>query len=167
MEGGRGHKSHPLEFPLYSGFSRYVKVCRYIYIYIHIGVDRARYTNSSPFTPSRYRFTIVRATLPNFGVTMGLCLAGAGSPGSSSVEEEIRPSRLRHENEGEGEETKRNEEREREREVDHEGRGISLRVTTLFALARNQRNSHEARYGPTFPRGGTRSAGPFFVEIRG
>lgn len=115
MEGGRGHKSHPLEFPLYSGFSRYVKVCRYIYIYIHIGVDRARYTNSSPFTPSRYRFTIVRATLPNFGVTMGLCLAGAGSPGSSSVEEEIRPSRLRHENEGEGEETKRNEERERER----------------------------------------------------
>lgn len=35
MEGGRGHKSHPLEFPLYSGFSRYVKVCRYIYIYTY------------------------------------------------------------------------------------------------------------------------------------
>lgn len=34
------------------------------------------------------------ATLPNFGVTMGLCLAEAGSPGSSL---EIRPNRLRHE----------------------------------------------------------------------
>lgn len=130
------HKSHPLGFPLYSGFSSYI----YIYIYTHmcryIGVDRGRYTNSL-VPPSRYRFTIVRATLPNFGVTMGLCLAEAGSPGSSL---EIRPNRLRHETKEKARKRgPRNETGGRERELEHEGRGISLRVTTLFALARNQR----------------------------
>lgn len=156
------HKSHPLGFPLYSGFSSYI----YIYIYTHmcryIGVDRGRYTNSL-VPPSRYRFTIVRATLPNFGVTMGLCLAEAGSPGSSL---EIRPNRLRHETKEKARKRgPRNETGGRERErkslsTKEEGFRYGLPRCLHWHAINGLRNSHEARYGPTKGRNSIR--GPTF-----
>lgn len=133
------HKSHPLGFPLYSGFSSYI----YIYIYTHmcryIGVDRGRYTNSlvPPLSVSVYH---CQGNVAKFRCNNGSLFSRGRQPrflfGDPAKSTSPR-------NEGEGEETwpsKRNGgKRERERELEHEGRGISLRVTTLFALARNQR----------------------------
>lgn len=114
--------------------------------------------------PSRYRFTIVRATLPNFGVTMGLCLAEAGSPGSSL---EIRPNRLRHETKEKARKRgPRNEtggrERERERAWARRKRDF---VTGYHVVCTGTQSTACGTHtkpvtGPL--RGGTRSAGPLF-----
>lgn len=111
--------------------------------------------------PSRYRFTIVRATLPNFGVTMALCLAEAGSPrflfGDPAKSTSPRKRRRRR-----GNVALESRERENSSSTKEEGFRYGLPRCLHWHAINGLRNSHEARYGPTKGRNSIR--GPIFRQ---
>lgn len=172
------HKSHPLGFPLYSGFSSYIYICIYTHMCRYIGVDRGRYTNSlvPPLSVSVYH---CQGNVAKFRCNNGSLFSRGRQPrflfGDPAKSTSPR-------NEGEGEETwpsKRNGgKRERERKslsTKEEGFRYGLPRCLHWHAINGLRNSHEARYGPTKGRNSIR--GPTFrqdrryfvhrVEIRG
>lgn len=114
--------------------------------------------------PSRYRFTIVRATLPNFGVTMALCLAEAGSPrflfGDPAKSTSPRKRRRRRGNVAL--ETREREKTPRARRKRDFVTGYHVVCTGTQSTACGTHTKPVT--GPL--RGGTRSAAPFFGRNR-